>query len=147
MTTGYLREKDDIKYFILFAMSQLPFPVGEPDLLDICLIDAAFGYFEFSEAFAELQSTGHVRRLEDEEGKEHTFEVIDALDYKEVRYMALVPYVADEASLHEDLQMIIMKVGEDEEGEFMDIVEDDEELLEVSKAFEKRLEDFFDIQS
>ena len=69
MTTGYLREKDDIKYFILFAMSQLPFPVGEPDLLDICLIDDAFGYFEFSEAFAELQSTGHVRRLEDEEGK------------------------------------------------------------------------------
>ena len=85
--------------------------------------------------------------LEDEEGKEHTFEVIDALDYKEVRYMALVPYVADEALLQEDLQMIIMKVGEDEEGEFMDIVEDDEELLEVSKAFEKRLEDFFDIQS
>lgn len=69
MTTGYLREKDDIKYFILFAMSQLPFPVSEPDLLDICLIDDAFGYFEFSEAFAELQSTGHVRRLEDEEGK------------------------------------------------------------------------------
>ena len=45
MTTGYLREKDDIKYFILFAMSQLPFPVGEPDLLDICLIDDAFGIF------------------------------------------------------------------------------------------------------
>ena len=61
--------------------------------------------------------------------------------------MALVPYVADEASLNEDLQMLIMKVGEDEEGEYMDIVEDDEELLEVSKEFEKRLEDFFDIQS
>ncbi len=85
--------------------------------------------------------------LEDEDGKEHTFEVIDALDYQNVRYMALVPYVADAASLHEDLQMIIMKVGEDEEGEFMDIVEDDEELLQVSKEFEKRLEDFFDIQS
>ena len=69
MTTGYLREKDDIKYFILFSMDRLPFPVGEPELLDICLIDDAFGYFEFSEAFAELQSTGHVRRLEDEEGR------------------------------------------------------------------------------
>lgn len=68
MNTGYLRDKADIKYFILFAMSALPFPVGEPDLLDICLIDDAFGYFEFSEAFAELQSTGHVRRMEGEEG-------------------------------------------------------------------------------
>ena len=85
--------------------------------------------------------------LEDEEGKEHTFEVIDALDYRDTRYMALVPYVADEASLTEDLQMIIMKVGQDEEGEFMDIVEDDEELLAVGKEFEKRLDEFFDIQS
>lgn len=69
MSTGYLRDKNDIKYFILFAMSHLPFPISETDLLDICLIDDAFGYFEFSEAFAELQQTGHVRRLEDEEGK------------------------------------------------------------------------------
>ena len=80
MTTGYLREKDDIKYFILFAMSQLPFPVGEPDLLDICLIDDAFGYFEFSEAFAELQNTGHVRRLEEGEGNSsYRNRIIDAI--------------------------------------------------------------------
>ena len=69
MSTGYLRDKSDIKYFILFAMSYLPFPVSEPDLLDICLIDDAFGYFEFSEAFAELRQTGHVRQMEDEQGK------------------------------------------------------------------------------
>ena len=50
-------------------MSCLPFPISEPDLLDVCLIDDAFGYFEFSEAFAELLQTGHVRRMEDEEGK------------------------------------------------------------------------------
>ena len=29
--------------------------------------------------------------LEDEEGKEHVFEVIDALDHKGTHYMALVP--------------------------------------------------------
>ena len=69
MSMGYLRDKNDIKYFILFAMSCLPFPISEPDLLDVCLIDDAFGYFEFSEAFAELLQTGHVRRMEDEEGK------------------------------------------------------------------------------
>ena len=39
-----------------------------------------------------------------------------------------------------------MKVGEDENGEYLDIVEDDEELYKVSKMFEKRLQEFFDIE-
>lgn len=85
--------------------------------------------------------------LEDEEGKEHVFEVIDAADHKGTRYMALVPYVNDEEELAEaDLDLILMKVGEDENGEYMDIVEDDEELYEVSNMFEKRLKEFFDIE-
>lgn len=85
--------------------------------------------------------------LEDEEGKEHTFEVIDAADHKGTRYMALVPYVENEEELVEaDLDLILMKVSEDAEGEFMDIVEDDEELYEVSNMFEKRLREFFDIE-
>ena len=39
--------------------------------------------------------------LEDEEGKEHTFEVIDALTWEGTYYMALVPWVEDEAQLAE----------------------------------------------
>ena len=34
--------------------------------------------------------------LEDEDGKEHVFEVIDAADLDDTHYMALVPYVEDE---------------------------------------------------
>ena len=82
--------------------------------------------------------------LEDEEGKEHTFEVIDATDHKGVHYMALVPYVENEEELEDaDLDLILMKVGQDAEGEYLDIVEDDEELYEVSNMFEKRLREFF----
>lgn len=85
--------------------------------------------------------------LEDEEGKEHTFEVIDAVDHKGVHYMALVPYVENEEELEDaDLDLILMKVGQDAEGEYLDIVEDDEELYEVSNMFEKRLREFFDIE-
>ena len=85
--------------------------------------------------------------LEEEEGKEHTFEVIDAADHKGTHYMALVPYVESEEQLvDEDLDLILMKVGEDAEGEYLDIVEDDEELYEVSNMFEKRLREFFDIE-
>ena len=84
--------------------------------------------------------------LEDEEGKEHVFEVIDSAD-KGSRYMALVPYVEDEEEMLEaDLELVLMKVGEDQDGEFLDIVEDDEELYEVSNMFEKRLREFFDIE-
>ena len=85
--------------------------------------------------------------LEDEEGKEHTFEVIDAADHKGTHYMALVPYVEDEQQLvNADLDLILMKVGQDGQGEYLDIVEDDEELYEVSQIFEKRLREFFEIE-
>ena len=85
--------------------------------------------------------------LEDEDGKEHTFEVIDALTWNETYYMALVRWIEDEAAMAEaDLELVIMKVGSDEDGEYMDVVEDDEEFLQVSKQFEERLNDLYDIQ-
>ena len=84
--------------------------------------------------------------LEDEDGNEHTFEVIDAADFKDQRYLAVVPYSEDpEAQLQQDGQLIIMRVDEDEEGEYLDIVDDDEELVDVSKMFETRLREIFDI--
>ena len=85
--------------------------------------------------------------LEDEDGNEVTFEVIDALTWEGTYNMALVPWVEDEAQLAEaDLDLVIMKVGNDDEGEYMDVVEDDEELYEISGVFEKRLSEEYDIQ-
>lgn len=83
--------------------------------------------------------------LEDEDGNEVTFEVIDALDHKGVHYLAVVEYTEDEAEA-EDAQLVILSVGEDDEGEYLDVVEDDETLLEVSKLFEKRLSEEYDIE-
>ena len=45
----------------------------------------------------------------------------------------------------EDAQLVILSVGEDDEGEYLDVVEDDETLLEVSKLFEQRLSDDYEI--
>ena len=84
--------------------------------------------------------------LEDEDGNEVTFEVIDALDHKGVHYLAVVEYAENEEDLDEDAQLVILSVGEDDDGEYLDVVEDDETLLEVSKLFEKRLADQFDIE-
>ena len=82
--------------------------------------------------------------LEDEDGNEVTFEVIDALDHKGVHYLAVVDYTENEEDA-EDAQLVILSVGEDDEGEYLDVVEDDETLLEVSKLFEQRLSDDYEI--
>ena len=82
--------------------------------------------------------------LEDEDGNDVTFEVIDALDHKGVHYLAVVEYTENEEDA-EDAQLVILSVGEDDEGEYLDVVEDDETLLEVSKLFEQRLSDDYEI--
>ena len=41
---------------------------------------------------------------------------------------------------------VILSVGEDDEGEYLDVVEDDEVLMEVSKLFEQRLSEDYDIE-
>lgn len=83
--------------------------------------------------------------LEDEDGKEVTFEVIDATEVNGTRYLAVIPYQEDPESLQEDAELILMRIGTDDEGEYMDIVADDEELITVGKVFEERLRAMYDI--
>lgn len=83
--------------------------------------------------------------LEDEDGKEVTFEVIDATEVNGTRYLAVIPYQEDPEILQEDAELILMRIGTDDEGEYMDIVDDDEELITVGKVFEERLRAMYDI--
>ena len=83
--------------------------------------------------------------LEDEDGKEVTFEVIDATEVNGTRYLAVIPYQEDPESLQEDAELILMRIGTDDEGEYRDIVDDDEELITVGKVFEERLRAMYDI--
>ena len=84
--------------------------------------------------------------LSDEDGNEVTFEVIDALDHKGVHYMAVVEYAETEEDVNEDAQLVILRVGEDEEGEFLDVVEDDDLLYEIGSIFEKRFRESGDYE-
>ncbi len=95
---------------------------------------------------AEEEYQPDLMTLQDEDGNEITFEVIDALDHKGVHYLAVVEYVENEEDLDEDAQLVIMSVGEDDGGEYLDVVDDDEVLLEVSKLFEARLSNDYDIE-
>ena len=58
----------------------------------------------------------------------------------------VVEYAENEEDVNEDAQLVILSVGEDDEGEYLDVVEDDETLLEVSKLFEQRLSEDYDIE-
>ena len=91
------------------------------------------------------EATPDLLTLEDEDGKEVTFEVIDATEVNGTRYLAVIPYQEDPESLQDDAELILMRIGTDDEGEYMDIVDDDEELITVGKVFEERLRAMYDI--
>ncbi|WP_367925420.1 DUF1292 domain-containing protein [uncultured Ruthenibacterium sp.] len=95
----------------------------------------------------ELDYTPDLITLQDEAGVEHECEVIDVADYNGEHYLAVVPYVADpEKMLEEDAQVVIMRTVEENGEEFLDIVDDDEELAAVSQVFAARLEELYDIE-
>lgn len=78
--------------------------------------------------------------LVDEEGKEHEFELIDAIELDEERYAFLAP-VEQSGDFEED-EVIILKVKEDETGEevLLDI-EDDDEWEKVASAWQKLIDE------
>ena len=83
----------------------------------------------------------------DEDGTEHSFEVLDAVDYNDERYLAVVPVAEnDEELMQEDLNLVIMKVTEEDGEEFLDIVDDDEEFYNVGEVFAQRLSDLYDVE-
>ena len=85
--------------------------------------------------------------LEDETGAEHSFEVLDAIDTGENRYLALTPVFDGPEELLEDSgDLVIVKVITDENGEeIMVTIDNEEEMDEVADIFMERLEQDYDI--
>ena len=57
-----LREKDDIKIFILYLLANIDRPVDFPTLNDIVVQDDFVGQFDFMEGFYELQDTDAIEK-------------------------------------------------------------------------------------
>ena len=62
---GFILDKLDIKFLILYIMSRVAAPIDMPTLADLTMCDEGVDYFDFAEAAAELVSTEHLL-LEDE---------------------------------------------------------------------------------
>ena len=84
--------------------------------------------------------------LSDDDGKEYTFEVLDAVESDTGRYLALLPVFEDPQKMLDDSgELVIVKVEEENGEEFFSEIEDDEEYDMIADAFVDRLQDLFEI--
>ncbi|HIT56922.1 MAG TPA: DUF4364 family protein [Candidatus Galloscillospira stercoripullorum] len=83
---GFIRDKTDIKFLILYIMARVAAPIDFATLTDLTMIDEGVDYFEFAEAVPELVATGHLTLEEDryaitEEGRRNGHECENSLPY------------------------------------------------------------------
>ena len=82
----------------------------------------------------------------DDEGKEHQFELLDAIETDEGRYVALLPiYTEAEAVLEDDGELVILEVVNDNGDDLLVPIEDDEVFETIAEAFQERLEEYYEI--
>ena len=62
---GFIHDKLDIKFLVLYIMSRVVAPIDLATLTDLALCDQGVDYFEFASALYELVSTEHLL-LEDD---------------------------------------------------------------------------------
>ena len=93
------------------------------------------------------ENTPDLYTLEDEDGKEQVFELLDVMELDGEKYFALTPYYDDpEKMLESDGEVVILKsVFEGDEEMMVSFDENEEEYDRVGEIFIKRLEEMYDI--
>ena len=82
----------------------------------------------------------------DDEGNEHQFELLDAIETDEGRYVALLPIYSDaESAIEDDGELVILEVVNDEGDDLLVPIEYDEVFENVAEIFEERLADLYEI--
>ena len=82
--------------------------------------------------------------LQDDEGKEYEFEVLDEIDYKDGHYYALMPtFDLPDQDIESGSTYMIFEAVEDENGEPQLAEIEDEELLdEIAEIFEDNFDSY-----
>jgi uncharacterized protein YrzB (UPF0473 family) len=93
-----------------------------------------------------LEEKDNIFVLTDEEGNELNFEHIDTFDLKDDTYVVMIPL--DEAlDENEEAEVVIFKLGEDEEGnEVLLTIEDEAEIEEVFQKLLRRAEEIEELE-
>ncbi|MDD6033299.1 MAG: DUF1292 domain-containing protein [Oscillospiraceae bacterium] len=89
---------------------------------------------------SELYDSPELLTLEDENGEETVFEILDTMDLDDKTYVALTPYYENpEEMLDGDAELVVL-VSETVDGEeFLASIDDDEEYDRVGSIFLERL--------
>ena len=77
--------------------------------------------------------------LEDEDGNEQTFELVDVYKEDDIVYYALIPQQSDPNNLEEDDYFVILKKDENDEDGYLVSVDDEEELDRIADIFMERI--------
>lgn len=82
----------------------------------------------------------------DDEGNEHQFEILDAIETDDGRYVALLPIYTDaDAAIEDDGELVILEVVNDEGEDLLVPIEDDDTFDEIAEIFEERLSEYYEI--
>lgn len=95
------------------------------------------------DANEEMEYGPDILTLQDEDGVDHEFEVLDTYEQDDSRYLALVP-VEEDALEEDDGELVILKVEGEDEDEFLVAIEDEAEFDKISAIFMERLEEYYD---
>ena len=155
-----LKEKNDIKIFILYLMRHVSYPLEFSDINDIVVQDGLVNYFDFVACFAELLETGNIEEIREDGSEKYRVtaqgsEVADSLESN------LLITIRDK-SLKNALRLLSFKKrganlrctgGLREDGRYdicCSILERNEEMMSVSlvldneQQYEKMKANFYD---
>ncbi len=84
----------------------------------------------------------------DDEGNEHQFELLDAIETDESRYVALLPIYAEaEQAVEDDGELVILEVVDQDGEDLLVPIEDDDVFDEIAGIFEERLSEYYEINT
>ena len=85
--------------------------------------------------------------VQDEDGNEHQFELVDAIETEDGRYVALLPVYDDPSELvNDDGELIILRVEEEDGEEILVPIENEEDFDDIADIFEERLSELYEIE-
>lgn len=145
-----LKDKNDIKIFILFLMKNIGYPLDCDTLNDVVVQDGVVSYFDFVECFAELLDTGNVSEVQknDETYYEITEQGVDVVDSLEGNLLGILR----DKSLKSALRLLSFKKrgseikcnsSELEDGRFKltcSVVEHRDEVLKIDLVVDNKVE-------
>lgn len=96
--------------------------------------------------FDDMEMAADIYTLEDEEGVEQQFELLDVMEVDGERYYALVPYYDDPTKVLEaDTELVVLKSEyDDNNDESLVSIDNDEEYEKIGNMFLERLNEMYE---